>query len=109
MVYLRPEDRDALLVELPVRCGLCRANYVRNYCRTCDEMFVSCLCPVEKHEQSFTGFQHIGHRIYEGQRGEGPSTCCPQCGKRSYNLNDVRERYCGACHMFHDQMAIWGK
>jgi len=27
---------------------------------------------------------------------------CLRCGRVSYNLNDVRERYCGACHRFHD-------
>jgi hypothetical protein len=25
---------------------------------------------------------------------------CPRCARYSYNLNDVRERYCGACHEF---------
>jgi len=28
---------------------------------------------------------------------------CPRCGMTSYNPNDIRERYCGACHMFHDE------
>jgi hypothetical protein len=23
---------------------------------------------------------------------------CPRCGRRSYNENDIKERYCGACH-----------
>jgi ribosomal protein S27AE len=23
---------------------------------------------------------------------------CPRCGRTSYNPNDVREGYCGACH-----------
>lgn len=27
---------------------------------------------------------------------------CPTCGWVSYNLNDVRERYCGHCHTFAD-------
>jgi ribosomal protein L37E len=25
---------------------------------------------------------------------------CPKCGAVSYNPNDVKERYCGACHEF---------
>jgi hypothetical protein len=25
---------------------------------------------------------------------------CPNCGARSYNPNDIRERYCGRCHEF---------
>lgn len=31
-----------------------------------------------------------------------PSFCCPRCRRRSFNLNDIRERYCGACHRFVD-------
>jgi hypothetical protein len=26
---------------------------------------------------------------------------CHRCGMVSHNTNDVRERYCGACHAFH--------
>ena len=33
-----------------------------------------------------------------------PSITCPRCGRTSYNRNDVRERYCGACHEFHETM-----
>lgn len=25
---------------------------------------------------------------------------CPKCGRTSFNLNDVREGYCGHCHEF---------
>jgi hypothetical protein len=25
---------------------------------------------------------------------------CPRCGRTSYNPNDARFRYCGACHEF---------
>jgi len=44
-----------------------------------------------------------------GQIGFGkalgePSITCPRCGLTSYNGNDIRERYCGNCHMWHDQM-----
>ena len=31
-----------------------------------------------------------------------PYIVCPKCGTVSHNPNDVRERYCGACHAFHD-------
>lgn len=27
---------------------------------------------------------------------------CHVCGRTSYNIQDVRERYCGFCHQFHD-------
>ena len=36
------------------------------------------------------------------------SITCPQCGKTSHNPNDVRERYCGFCHQFHEFMKIGG-
>jgi hypothetical protein len=29
---------------------------------------------------------------------------CPRCGMTSWNPNDVRERYCGNCHAYHDDM-----
>jgi hypothetical protein len=31
------------------------------------------------------------------------SYCCPRCGARSFNPNDIRERYCGACREFADE------
>jgi hypothetical protein len=27
-----------------------------------------------------------------------PSFTCPICGRQSWNPNDVREKWCGACH-----------
>lgn len=32
------------------------------------------------------------------------SITCPRCGMTSHNPNDIRERYCGACHQYHDFM-----
>jgi hypothetical protein len=43
----------------------------------------------------------LGYKI--PPRGE-PSIVCPQCGLRSYNPNDIAERYCAQCHQFHNQM-----
>ncbi len=37
---------------------------------------------------------------------EPESTTCPQCRRTSYNPNDVRERYCGACHQYYDMMPV---
>jgi ribosomal protein L37E len=37
---------------------------------------------------------------------QSPSITCPRCGATSYNLNDVKHRYCGACHQFHDDPAV---
>lgn len=36
-----------------------------------------------------------------------PSITCPRCARVSYHPNDIRERYCGACHLFHDQMRTY--
>lgn len=30
-----------------------------------------------------------------------PSITCPRCLMTSFNPNDIRERYCGACHQYH--------
>lgn len=32
------------------------------------------------------------------------SITCPQCKRTSWNPNDVFQRYCGNCKMFHDDM-----
>jgi len=37
-------------------------------------------------------------------RPDLPSIVCPRCGRRSYSRRDVEQRYCGACHMFHEDM-----
>jgi ribosomal protein L37E len=37
------------------------------------------------------------------------SITCHRCGKTSYNLNDVQQRYCANCKRFHDDggLPIW--
>lgn len=30
------------------------------------------------------------------------SITCPRCERTSYNLHDIRERYCGYCHEWID-------
>lgn len=32
----------------------------------------------------------------------GKSITCHRCGKTSFHLEDVRNRYCGHCHVFND-------
>ena len=32
-----------------------------------------------------------------------PSITCPLCGRTSYHPQDIKHRYCGNCHMFHDE------
>lgn len=34
-----------------------------------------------------------------------PAIQCLRCGRISYNPNDIREKYCGFCHRFHDDPA----
>jgi hypothetical protein len=33
---------------------------------------------------------------------DGRSITCGQCGATSHNLTDVAQRYCGSCHIFHE-------
>ena len=33
---------------------------------------------------------------------DGKSITCLRCGRTSHNRNDVAQRYCGYCHVFHD-------
>jgi hypothetical protein len=33
---------------------------------------------------------------------DGRSITCKRCGMTSHNLNDVRNRYCGHCKLFHE-------
>jgi hypothetical protein len=35
-----------------------------------------------------------------------PYIVCPKCGMVSHNPNDVENRYCGACHAFHDDLVM---
>lgn len=30
------------------------------------------------------------------------SIACPRCGKTSHHPQDIAQRYCGFCHIFHD-------
>lgn len=39
-----------------------------------------------------------GYRI----AATGRTITCLHCGVTSHNQNDVRERYCGNCHKFHE-------
>jgi ribosomal protein S27AE len=44
----------------------------------------------------------IAESRYPGEIEEQtePSITCPRCGATSHNPNDVRELYCGGCHVF---------
>ena len=45
--------------------------------------------------------REIARRAYARYAKEESFTC-PSCGAVSHNHNDIRERYCGACHQFKD-------
>jgi hypothetical protein len=36
---------------------------------------------------------------------DGRAITCETCGLTSHNRHDVEERYCGNCHVFHDDPA----
>jgi ribosomal protein L37E len=42
----------------------------------------------------------MGKRRQAELFGPSPSFTCRDCGRTSYNLNDVKQRYCGHCHKF---------
>ena len=42
------------------------------------------------------------HEDEAGRFRPYPSIACPFCRRRSFNLEDIAQRYCGACHRFHD-------
>ena len=37
---------------------------------------------------------------------DGSSITCLGCGMTSHNPTDVAERYCGHCHVFHEQASV---
>lgn len=39
-------------------------------------------------------------------RANDESFTCPLCGKTSYNPDDVREGYCGACHEWTGELRV---
>ena len=48
-------------------------------------------------------YQRKYMREYMRQRRSSvPRFTCPRCFRVSYNPNDIRERYCGACHQWAD-------
>lgn len=61
MPSLDPDQRAALIKPVG-QCGICGFTRVRNYCRSCDEFYLSCGC------QLSTG--HEGHRLYVWLNGQ---------------------------------------
>ena len=48
--------------------------------------------------------RRLGEAMAAHDDAPPPSITCPQCGRTSYNRNDIEQKYCGACHRFHDEM-----
>jgi ribosomal protein L37E len=40
---------------------------------------------------------------------DGKSITCLRCKKTSYNVNDLKNHYCGFCHVFHDDLVPWAR
>lgn len=57
--------------------------------------------PINKDPQCWAQLQAIAGFI---SLDEHPSIKCPQCHKRSYNPNDIQQKYCVYCHQFHEFM-----
>lgn len=52
----------------------------------------------------------VGHTNYRGYviahvDGTTSSITCLICGLTSFNPTDLAEKYCGACHVFHEDPA----
>jgi transcription elongation factor Elf1 len=86
----RPEPGD---VSVCVYCGHLMAF--------ADDLTLRELTAAEMHE--IAGDERILAVQRARAQMETPSFTCPKCGMRSYNPNDVRERYCGNCHLFIDE------
>jgi ribosomal protein L37E len=39
-----------------------------------------------------------GKFVLPKKQFRAPSIACPRCKMTSYNVNDIREGYCGNCH-----------
>lgn len=46
----------------------------------------------------------LTYRINTDTEGKAESITCLQCGMTSYHPKDIEHRYCGHCHVFHDDL-----
>src|SRR5579862_2029356 len=92
-----------LLAKMHRPCGECGQHAAQDYCRSCDEFYWIHAPGCTRYEPNF------GHRLtlvpFVELRDAGQQyVVCPKCGRVSYNPTDILERYCGACHGFHDEL-----
>lgn len=40
------------------------------------------------------------------EKAKQPSITCPKCGWTSYNASDIKYRYCGNCHQYHEFLFV---
>lgn len=45
-------------------------------------------------------------QIMERQKKDFPYIQCPKCNFISYNSNDIKHKYCGHCHEWHEDMEL---
>lgn len=68
MPLLSDEDkRNYLGPVLDLHCRTCGEQYIRHYCRSCDEFFTTCACG----ESGSMRDSHYRHRVDRGD-GQGP-------------------------------------
>jgi ribosomal protein S27AE len=88
-------------------------------CRTCGkrlEAFDRYLdCPERMHLPRGDQRQHdpvplpeppvkLTYQIITDDKGDPIAIKCLKCGLTSHHPEDVRQRYCGKCHVFHDDL-----
>ena len=63
------------------------------------------LMPGEKVAVIYPKEEKKGYTIFDTNLdgGDTKSIRCHRCGRTSYNQNDVKNRYCGFCHVFHEE------
>lgn len=50
--------------------------------------------------EAFGKSYQIAHEVTP--TGLRTAIVCLYCGKASYNRHDIEQKYCGACHRFHE-------
>jgi len=45
----------------------------------------------------------VEYTINKDEKGKPVSITCHTCKKTSYSVGDIKHKYCGKCHKYHDQ------
>lgn len=46
------------------------------------------------------------HKFQISEDAAGRCMTCRKCGRTSHNENDIKHRYCGHCHEFHEHQTV---